>query len=112
MEPATPDALGPVWRVVVNRLRSLQFMGEAHAGADFIEGLSSLCLFYPLALAVAKYARAAAGRATVERADAALGAQAIDHSFGRSKLLGTTSVRRNQDLVLQPDPFARLVLSL
>jgi hypothetical protein len=101
-----------VWRVVINRLRTLQFMGDAHAGEDFVCGLGSLCLFYPLALAVAKYARASAGRAAVEAADAELGAQAIDHSFGRSRLLATASVRRNRDLVLQPDVYARLVLSL
>ena len=48
-----------VWRLVRNKLESYSFLGVADGNRDFLVGLRSLALLYPLTLAAAKHHAAA-----------------------------------------------------
>ncbi len=84
----------PYWRFVRSRLETLQFFGVSYYGAPFFMGLRALAMTYPLVLAAAR-AHAAerdrTGAITLQDVHYAVGA--IDHSFGRSRLLGTPVMR-------------------
>jgi hypothetical protein len=104
-----PDAFGLFWRMIRNRLESFQFMGSANGGRNFLDGLRSLVLLYPLTRAAAKLNVAARGGARVEAQDVDLAVAAIEHSFGRQAVLHQPSMRSIEKLLLERVTLTRLV---
>lgn len=100
------------WRVVRGKMKTLQFMGSANFDADFFQGLRSLALMYPLVIATAKYAAYADGNDTIGDEQMAYAVASIEHSFGRSRLLGTGLSRFYENLLTERQAFAQLVSSL
>lgn len=82
-QPSDPAALALFWRVIRNRLESFQFMGQANNGRNFLEGLRSLVLLYPLVMAAAKYHAGNRDSQLIEEQDVDYAVAAIEHSFGR-----------------------------
>ncbi|HVT89194.1 MAG TPA: YkgJ family cysteine cluster protein [Tepidisphaeraceae bacterium] len=107
-----PSTFSVFWRVIRNRLDTFQFMGNANSGRNFIEGLRSLALLYPLVLATAKYGAANRGSAQIGAEDVDYAIGAIDHSFGRLAVLNQPQSRSLEKLLLSPDQFVRLVATL
>jgi hypothetical protein len=95
--------------MVRNRLESFQFMGSANGGVDFLEGLRSLALLYPLVLAAARYSCVSRGAGELASSDVDYAVTAIEHSFGRQPMLHTRPMRSLQRRLVQPSTFARLV---
>jgi hypothetical protein len=93
-------------RLIRNKLESFQFMGAANGGRNFLDGLRSLALLYPLVGAVTKYNAANRGASKVESEDIDEAVAAIDHSFGRISIM---SVKSLEKALLQSDTFTRLV---
>jgi hypothetical protein len=98
-----------LWRLIRNKLDSFQFMGSGNGGRNFLEGLRSLALLYPLVRAVAKYNAANRGAPQIESQDVDEAVAAIEHSFGRLGVLNQGSVRSLEKVLLQPETFTRLV---
>jgi len=96
------------WRMIRTKLESLQFMGAANRGHDFLSGLRSLAMLYPLVLAAAKY-RAAGRSAPLDSTDIDYGVAAIEHSFGRSAILAQPLVRTLETFLLRREQFIRLL---
>jgi lysine-N-methylase len=106
------DAFAPFWRMIRVKLESLQFMGAAGGGRNFIEGLRSLALLYPLARAVARFhavARAPAEDGRITREDASQATAAIEHAHGRSPVLRQSHARSMEGLLLSAEVFPKLV---
>ncbi len=97
------------WRLVRSRIESFQFMGQGNAGRDFLSGLRSLALLYPLVHAAAQYHASCRGGETIEAIDVDYSANVIEHSFGRLAVLRQGFVGRIESLLLDPMAFARLV---
>ena len=97
------------WRMVHVKLGSLQFIGLANRGRDFLAGLRSLALLYPLVLAAAKY-RAASREdgAAVNHSDIDYAVSVIEHSFGRSVLLAQPFARSLERFLLETNVFTRI----
>jgi Fe-S-cluster containining protein len=100
------------WRMIRNKLESFSFMGPANGGRNFLLGLRSLALLYPLVAAVAKYSAANRGAASIEPQDVDYAVGAIEHSFGRSAVLNQLWIASLEKLLLQPDAFTRLAMSI
>jgi hypothetical protein len=115
-EPALPagdvGVWGLYWRVVRVRLESFQFMGTANDGRNFLEGLRSLVLLFPLIVAVGKYSAAGRNSAKVEREDVDFAVGAIEHSFGRLAILKQSWVRSIEKLLMEAEMFTRLVRNI
>jgi len=83
------------WRYVEARMRALQFFGPAYFGVSFFRGLRALVMTFPLVLGAARCRARSEDRSlsdlTAEDIQYATGA--VDHSFGRSALLGMTLYR-------------------
>lgn len=109
---ADEHATDLLWRVVCGKLRALQFMGDANLGADIFSGLRSLSLFYPLVIAVAKYSQAAEDKPAIDADDIDYAVEAIEHSFGRSKVLATTLSRRHEAMLSQQEHYVPIVLTM
>ncbi len=104
-----PAVFALFWRMIRNRLESFQFMGPANSNRNFLDGLRSLALLYPLVVAAAKYNAANRGASSVEREDVDYAVMAIEHSFGRLAVLNQPFTRRLETLLLDQKHFARLV---
>ncbi|CAN5480453.1 hypothetical protein BH10PLA1_BH10PLA1_13960 [soil metagenome] len=110
----TPDAAAfeMMWRLVRNKLATFQYMGPGNRGRDFLTGLRSLALLYPLSLSAAKYHAASRGSAAIEPDDVEYGIAAIEHSFGRAAVLRQPLVKTIETLLLRREEFARLIRTL
>jgi hypothetical protein len=111
---APPDVLiGALhWQMIRSKLDSFQFMGAANPGHDFLTGLRSLALLYPLVLAAAKYRAGNRGSAVVDEGDIDYAVAAIEHSFGRGAMLRLPFARSLERFVLDPAAFRRLLQTL
>jgi len=109
---ATPVEMALLWRLVRNKVEAIQFMGKANRDRDFLTGLRSLALLYPLTLATARYRAANRGATQIEPADVDYAVAAIDHSFGRAAVLRKPFVRTIETLLLRRDDFTRLVRTI
>ncbi len=107
--PPSVDTFALLWRLVRNKLNALQFMGPANGGRDFLTGLRTLSLLYPLTLAAAKHHMATRGGSAIEAIDVDYAVTAIEHSFGRAKVLGQPFVKSIERLLLERESLARLV---
>ena len=89
LEPSSPAAWNCWRRFVDGRLRTLQFFGVALDGMGLFAGAQSLGTTFALMSAAAKVQAAAAGRTggRLEAADVEYAVGAVDHAFGRSRLL-------------------------
>jgi len=101
-----------LWRLTRNKLDALQFMGPANGGRDFLTGLRSLALLYPLVLAAARHNAAAHDKETIDAADVDYAVAAIEHSFGRAAVLAKPFVRSIERLLLDRAAFTRLVRTI
>lgn len=77
----------PYTAFLVARLQTLQFFGVSYYGSNLVEGLRALAQTYGLVLGAARLRAAAGAWDTVNREDIQYAVGAIDHSFGRSRLL-------------------------
>jgi len=95
-ESARSDA-AQVWecymRMMHARLASLQFFGVSFFNARFFIGLRALSQTYPFVLAAARIHAAARGGSRIEAEDVQYATGAVDHSWGRSKILEATPLR-------------------
>lgn len=103
-----PGAFELFWRMVQVRLESLQFMGSAAGGRNFIEGLRMLVLLYPLVRAAARIAAEGRGASQVGPQDVDFAVAAIEHSFGRLAVLNQSSNRSVERLLIERAIFTRL----
>lgn len=114
--PAEGDAVvwDPVRRWLAARLETLQFFGPSCNHRGFFDGLQALAQAMLLMLAVARLRAAAAGRrgGPVTAADAEYATGAIDHSFGRSRLLATAHQTALERWFRAPGAFTILAHSL
>ncbi len=97
------------WQMVRAKLGSLQFMGSANPGHDFLEGLRSLALLYPLVLAAAKYRAANRGSMAIEESDIDYAVGTIEHSFGRAAILRLPFGRSLESFLLEPTALRRIL---
>jgi hypothetical protein len=74
--------------------------------------LRSLALLYPLTLAAARHHAAARNSQTIEAPDVDYAVAAIEHSFGRSAILGFKTLNSLEKLLLDHKTFTRLVGTL
>jgi Fe-S-cluster containining protein len=98
-----------LWRLIRNRLDALQFMGAANGGRDFLTGLRSLALLYPLVLAAARHHAATRASKAIDAGDVDYAVTAIEHSFARAAVLGQPFVRSIERLLGERGALARLV---
>jgi lysine-N-methylase len=112
MQPHDPATFALFWRMIRTKLQSFQFMGDGNNGRNFLDGLKSLALLYPLTLAVAKYSAANREASDIEADDVDWAVAAIEHSFGRLAVLNQPFTRSLEKLLLEPHAFARLVRSV
>jgi len=75
------------WRFLGARLETLQFFGVSFYGGLFYTGLRALILTYPMVLAAARCRAASRGSGEIAAEDVQYAVGAVDHSFGRSRLL-------------------------
>jgi hypothetical protein len=112
-EPSSPAVWNCWSRFVDGRLRTLQFFGMALDGMGFFAGAQSLGTTFALVSAVAKVQAAAAGRAgRLEAADVEYAVGAVDHAFGRSRLLRLRPQRFVAEWFGDPARFAAALRSL
>jgi hypothetical protein len=107
--PLPADGMAIFWRMVREKLRSLQFFGEANFGRDVFAGLRSLGLLYPLAIAVARASRAGRGGGDLDRDDLDYAVGAVEHAFGRFEPLGGWLGRRFERVVLERSALRGIV---
>ncbi len=100
------------WRLVRIRLESFQFMGTANDGRNFLGGLRSLALLFPLVAAVAKYSAGNRNSVKIEMEDVDFAVSAIEHSFGRLAILKQPWVRSIEKLLMEPKIFTRVVRNI
>jgi Fe-S-cluster containining protein len=97
------------WRMIRAKLESFQFMGSANLGHDFVAGLRSLALLYPLVLAAAKYRAGNRGVMSIDQSDIDYAVAAIEHSYGRGAVLHLPFARSLEKFLLEPAGFVRLL---
>jgi Fe-S-cluster containining protein len=107
-----PNIFALYWRLVRIRLESFQFMGSANDDRNFLAGLRSLALLFPLVAAIAKYSAANRNSEKIEIDDVDFAATAIEHSFGRLAILKHSSMRSIETLLMAPKTFTRLVRNI
>lgn len=100
------------WRMIQGKLASRQFFGPSNRGRDFLTGLRSLAMLYPLVLAVAKYRAATRNATQVDPTDIDYAVAAIEHSFGRAAVLAQPFAKSLERLLNDRDAFTRLVQTL
>jgi Fe-S-cluster containining protein len=112
-EPApTAETFSLAWRLIRNKLEAFQFLGPDNGNRDFITGLRSLALIYPLMLAAARHRAATRNSATIDSTDVDYAVAAIDHSFGRSAVLAHPLLRPLETFLLNRAAYTRLVRTL
>lgn len=107
-QPTDAQTFALFWRLIRIRLESFQFMGAANLHRNFLDGLRSLALLYPLVKGVAKYSAANRGSQTIELDDVDHAVTMIEHSHGRLLVLNKSSIRPIEKLLLGAEMFIRL----
>jgi Fe-S-cluster containining protein len=110
-QPST-DTMALLWRLLRNKLDTFSFMGESNGKHNFLTGLRSLALLYPLVMAAARHNAAARGSTTIDNDDLDVAVAAIEHSFGRTEVLARKFVRTIENLLLERTTFARLARTI
>ena len=86
------------WRFVASRLAALQFFGVSYYGWGFFTGLRALSQTYAHVLAAARCHAVDRGVDNIEAVDVQYAVGAVDHSFGRSRLLEPARMRMVEKL--------------
>ena len=97
------------WQMVRSKLGSLQFMGSANGGRDFLAGMRTLALVYPLVIACAKYRAGNRGSPAIGLTDVDYAVATIEHSFGRAPPAVQKIMKSLEGFLLEPASFLRLV---
>ena len=92
------DAWECYWRFVASRLSSLQFFGASYYGWGFHTGLRALSQTYPHVLAAARCQAIDRGVDNIEAVDVQYAVGAVDHGFGRSRLMQPARMRTVEQL--------------
>jgi hypothetical protein len=87
-------------------------MGPANNHRNFLSGLRSLALLYPLVVAVAKFSAANRGASAIEVDDVDYAVTSIEHSFGRLPVLNQAMTHYIEKLLMNSNTFARLVRNI
>lgn len=111
-EPRDENTFALHWRMIHNKLESFQFMGAANGRRNFLTGLRSLALLYPLVRAVAQYSAGNRDATQIEPDDVDHAVAAIEHSFGRSGVLNQPWARSLERQLTQRDVFVPLACSI
>ncbi|OGV69185.1 MAG: hypothetical protein A3K19_25340 [Lentisphaerae bacterium RIFOXYB12_FULL_65_16] len=99
------------WRLLESRFETLQFYGPTYFELPFFVGLRALVMTYPLVLAAARCHAADRHAATLGEEDVRYAVGAIDHSFGRSRLL-QIPLWRSVEIYFSGSRYPRLLASL
>jgi Fe-S-cluster containining protein len=99
-------------RLIRTKLESLQFMGGGARGRDFLTGLRSLALLYPLVVSAAKYRATGRGATTLDDTDVDYGVAAIEYSFGRAAVLAQPFALSLERTVLESNAFTRIARTI
>lgn len=99
-------------RLIKSKLESLQFMGGAARGRDFLTGLRSLALLYPLVVACAKHRAAGRGATKVDDEDVDSAVAAIEYGFGRAAVLARPFALSLERTVLESNAFTRIARTI
>ena len=99
------------WRFVASRLSALQFFGPSYYGWGFFTGLRALSQTYAHVLASARCHAADRGVDNIETVDVQYAVGAVDHSFGRSRLLQSARTRMVEQ-VFNRFRYGRLLAAL
>ena len=91
------------------KLHGLHFCGPAYYRLPMTEGFLSLAIVYPVALWLARWLAASAGRDTLLADDVALALSMADHHHGYSPALGTWSFRRRIQNLSRTGDLLRLI---
>ncbi len=102
-----PGAFEVHWRMVRNKLDSLQFMGSCNQGKNLLEGIRSLALLYPLVCATA---RVRAGKRAVNAEDVRVAVGTIEHAFGRAPMLALGPARMLEGVLVESGAFVRVAV--
>lgn len=108
---AADDLWECYWRMLDARLETLQFCGVCYFGLPFFAGLRALIQTYPLVLAAARCHAAARHAAGLTPEDVQYATGAIDHSWGRSRLLQVRAWRSVEEF-FGGARYARLLATL
>ena len=97
--------------MIRNRLEAYQFMGPSLYGLTFFIGIKFLLMLVPLVMALAKWKALVRDpeRCVITAADVDYAVGAIDHSFGRSALLGFGMVTSMVRHMTDPGCYAALI---
>ena len=115
--PGTPaeepdaDVWECYWRFLKSRLVSLQFFGRAYYDLPFFTGLSALALTYPLVAAAAQCQAKARGTDGIAAGDVQYAVGAVDHNFGRCRLL-QAHLWRSVEIYFKYPRYGRLLAAL
>lgn len=109
---ADSAAMSLHWRMIRAKLGSMQFMGPANGGRDFLAGLRSLAMLYPLVVAVARYSAGNRGSHEVNEDDVEYAVMAIEHSYGKLPILNQPQAKFLEARLMEPETFVRLVRSV
>jgi hypothetical protein len=109
---ADPSVLDLHWRMVGDKLASLQFFGSACYGRDLLGGLRAVSMMYPYVMAAAKYRAANRSSSTIDAEDIDYAVSVIEHAFGRSPVLAQGFARALESVLMDREMFARLVMTI
>ena len=107
--PTPIPAMPLLRRLIGAKLESLQFMGGAARGKDFLTGLRSLALLYPLVIATAKYRAAARGDRQLIDEDIDYAVASIEYGFGRAAVLAQPFALSLEKTILESNVLTRVV---
>lgn len=108
---ATDTAWECYWRLLDARVETLQFYGPTYYNLPFFVGLRALVMTYPLVLAAARCHAADRQATAIAAEDVQYAVGAIDHSFGRSRLL-QIPLWRSVEIYFSGSRYPRLLAGL
>lgn len=100
------------WRMIDIKLESYQFFGPVNHNLNFLDGLKSLALLYPLTLASAKIQQTYRNAENINAEDIDLGVEMIEHNFGRLDFFASGFTAKIPKLFMDKETFSQLVFSL
>jgi hypothetical protein len=87
-------------------------MGRGNLDKDFLSGLRSMAMLYPLTVAAAKYHAGSRRSSTVEVVDVDYACAMVEHAHGRLAVLRQPFVQKIENLLMDPMMFARVCVNV